>query len=110
MIDARLLVDTAKHFSYIGKDEYQEESFGTETSLTKIRVRTTEELRTVSLGSEKSGVYTFYFDLTESTPVSYTVDSFKEGDKIVYGTKDLRIRTVMPAKSEVPEFVKFTAV
>ena len=55
-------------------------------------------------------MYTFYFDLTESTPVSYTVDSFKEGDKIVYGTKDLRIRTVMPAKSEVPEFVKFTAV
>jgi hypothetical protein len=51
-----------------------------------------------------------YFDFSVSTPNTYTVESFKEGDKFIYGTKEMRIRTVMPAKSSKPEFVKFTAV
>ena len=104
------MTDTAKHSSIIGVDEYQEETFGKEQKLTDIRVRTTEELTNDSMGSVRKSLYTFYFDFVVSTPTTYTVDSFKEGDKIVYGTKELRIRTVMPAKSTAVQFGKFTAV
>ena len=110
MISSSLMTDTAKHSSFTGVDEYQDESFGTEQTLTDIRVRTTEELTNDSMGSVRKSLYTFYFDFDVSTPTTYTVDSFKEGDKIVYGTKELRIRTVMPAKSTAVQFVKFTAV
>ena len=110
MISSSLLIDSGKHYAYQGKDEYQEETFGSENTLTNIRVRTTEELKGDSLGSVRGGVYTVNFDFSVSTPNTYTVESFKEGDKFIYGTKEMRIRTVMPAKSEKPEFVKFTAV
>ena len=110
MISSSLMTDTAKHSTFVSIDEYQEETFDTEQTLTNIRVRTTEEIKGDSLGSKRGGVYSFYFDFTISTPTSYTASSFKEGDKIVYNGKEMRIRTVMPAKSTAMQFVKFTAV
>ena len=110
MINPALLNDTADHYPYEGLGEDLTESFGTKQTLEKIRVRVSEEIQQTGQGERKRAVYTFWFDLTESNPTTYTHTSFNENDKIVYGGKELRIRTIMPSQSTVQEFVKFTAV
>jgi hypothetical protein len=90
-LSTSILVHTAALYSYSNTDEYNNATYGSAVTLTRVRVSPAKKNELTALGEKNNDALVLIYDNANSLPKGTT---FKALDKIVYGGKNYIVREV----------------